>query len=306
MKRIYVLLISSLATVYGYGQTAGHTQTTSGFSNTCEFEKDAATPLVFLWAFYGPTCDFSATNGGGGVDESAVNEISLGWGSGGTGTVGKMYCIFELISTVNLSANPRIRFKATSMINAAPGGGQTTPANLTYVLKLQDASNADLLDDMINVAMTTSEATFDLDLTGHIASGKDLTAVKKVIFFYDNCSASNGIAGSFKIKELEGGSLVLSGGLKDAAALKLNSTGVYPNPAQGQVNLSYVLEESALVNISLSDLAGKTNVQLFEGVQSVGEQELTANLTGVQKGMYMVNYSVDGRIVKSSPLVVTE
>ncbi len=78
--------------------------------------------------------------------------------------------------------------------------------------------------------------------------------------------------------------------------------GVYPNPAVAETNVSFELSKESVVEITITDLSGKSlftqNLGSVSGIQNVNVN--TESLSG---GVYMVNVNVDGA-VSTKKLVV--
>ncbi len=70
---------------------------------------------------------------------------------------------------------------------------------------------------------------------------------------------------------------------------------MYPNPATDMAQIRYVLEGNADVQISISDMFGKTVTQLFSGQQSAGQHALAIDLSAgnYAAGLYTINVSTD-------------
>lgn len=71
----------------------------------------------------------------------------------------------------------------------------------------------------------------------------------------------------------------------------LESTKIYPNPAQEEIVLQLQLKSSAHVRVEILDLAGKIISNVLDGqVQSL---EKSIDLSGFEKGMYVMKYSIN-------------
>jgi PKD repeat protein len=91
-----------------------------------------------------------------------------------------------------------------------------------------------------------------------------------------------------------------STGLAGAAAIA--SSVIYPNPASDEVTLSLSLKASSQVRVTLSDMMGKEVMTLMEG--STSEVAKTFVVSGLQKGVYVVNYIINDRAAKAELLMV--
>lgn len=70
---------------------------------------------------------------------------------------------------------------------------------------------------------------------------------------------------------------------------------MYPNPATDMTQIRYALEDDAAVQISVSDMHGKTVKQLLSGRQAAGKHALAIDLTtgNYASGLYTINVSTD-------------
>jgi hypothetical protein len=68
---------------------------------------------------------------------------------------------------------------------------------------------------------------------------------------------------------------------------------MYPNPAVDQVHVRYALEENADVQITLTDITGKSVATLASGMRTVGHHDLQLDLKSLKQpaGLYSVNVS---------------
>lgn len=81
-------------------------------------------------------------------------------------------------------------------------------------------------------------------------------------------------------------------GVEEISALE--STRVYPNPANDNTTLVYTLQQSADVEIQLFDALGKQVSATVKARQEVGVQEHTFDLSNLQSGLYIVTLTING------------
>ncbi len=126
----------------------------------------------------------------------------------------------------------------------------------------------------------------------------DYTKVSKVVFF---------IAGGIKYAgtvifddfKLGGADYVLS---TPAATSTITFSKLYPNPATESASIEVSLKESSDLKVTLSDLMGReVAVVANERSLDVNKSFSTANLA---KGMYTVNYFINGAPAKAELLMV--
>lgn len=88
----------------------------------------------------------------------------------------------------------------------------------------------------------------------------------------------------------------------EAKNLQLN---VYPNPLNGNGKVVYTLENDATVTANITDISGKVITSLAQENQVAGTHEISLNGTGLSKGIYFLNLSVNGSVY-AKKFVVTE
>ena len=78
---------------------------------------------------------------------------------------------------------------------------------------------------------------------------------------------------------------------------------VYPNPANGQANVSFKLNTETQVVISITDLAGKVAYTNNLGTTVSGAHNVAINTDALSNGVYMVNVLANG-VVSTQKLIV--
>jgi glycosidase len=78
------------------------------------------------------------------------------------------------------------------------------------------------------------------------------------------------------------------------------STLVYPNPSNGEFNISFVLDETSNVEVNILDLNGGVVTTLFTGRMEKGRQSISWNSMGnsglgLRKGMYFAELIINGQ-----------
>jgi len=69
----------------------------------------------------------------------------------------------------------------------------------------------------------------------------------------------------------------------------------YPNPVIDHTTFSYSLPENSQVSLALYDMTGKKVIGLVDGFQTLGTHVLTADLSGMETGMYLCRLNTDGK-----------
>jgi hypothetical protein len=126
----------------------------------------------------------------------------------------------------------------------------------------------------------------------------DYTQVAKIVFLISGGKEYQGTV-TFDDFKIGGGPDVLS---TTAAKAAISSSKLYPNPATESASIEVSLKESSDVKVTLSDLMGReVAVIANERSLDVNKSFSTANLA---KGMYTVNYFINGAPAKAELLMV--
>lgn len=68
---------------------------------------------------------------------------------------------------------------------------------------------------------------------------------------------------------------------------------VYPNPANDQVTVDFKLDNTASVNVSVTDLTGKVVYTSDLGSKTSGDHKLSFNTAAFSNGIYMINFNAN-------------
>jgi len=79
-----------------------------------------------------------------------------------------------------------------------------------------------------------------------------------------------------------------------SSGLPLGLTTVWPNPAKGQVVVSYALNAAGRANLVLYDAAGRVARRLVESEQAAGDHRLNATVAGLARGVYLLKLKSSG------------
>ncbi|MCX6258675.1 MAG: T9SS type A sorting domain-containing protein [Bacteroidia bacterium] len=79
-------------------------------------------------------------------------------------------------------------------------------------------------------------------------------------------------------------------------------TDAYPNPTSGNTTIGYNLNPKSHASIALYNLIG-TRVRNYELAKSSGS--LVINTNNLNPGAYFYSFIIDGRVIKTSKLIVT-
>jgi hypothetical protein len=77
------------------------------------------------------------------------------------------------------------------------------------------------------------------------------------------------------------------------------TTMIFPNPTTGEVTIAYALTQGEEMEITLTDITGRTVSTLYTGTKTSGNYSLVADLSSFTAGIYMVNFKTpQGTLVK--------
>jgi hypothetical protein len=93
-----------------------------------------------------------------------------------------------------------------------------------------------------------------------------------------------------------------STGNESIIAKKL-SLKLYPNPSSNFSTLSYTLDQTAQVSVSLTGIDGRSYPIVINQQQSAGNQQLTIPLNGLSKGLYICKMSIESSSTYSTQTV---
>ena len=69
---------------------------------------------------------------------------------------------------------------------------------------------------------------------------------------------------------------------------------IYPNPTEGTVTCEWNMHAAGVVQISLSDLTGRTTRTLFSGIVGQGPQQARFDIGTLASGIYLMRTTIDG------------
>lgn len=105
--------------------------------------------------------------------------------------------------------------------------------------------------------------------------------------------------GSFTLDNLAIGGV--TSGVNDAAS-QIASSKLFPNPVSDMANVSLNLKSAQNVKVTLSDAMGKEVMNITEGTFT--ELNKSFDVSNLSKGVYTVNYFINGAAAKSELLMV--
>jgi len=79
---------------------------------------------------------------------------------------------------------------------------------------------------------------------------------------------------------------------------------IYPNPANDQCTISFLLSEKKHIEAFLTDISGRQINLLADGKYTPGNHTIRTSLKGFQPGFYLIELIVDGKIRECRRLVI--
>jgi hypothetical protein len=86
-------------------------------------------------------------------------------------------------------------------------------------------------------------------------------------------------------------------------ALSVRGLEVNPNPSEGQARISYELETTEQVNVSLFNLMGERVLVVYSGTQQSGAQKLDLDASSLSAGIYFVRLEAGNSVVNRKVVI---
>jgi hypothetical protein len=320
MKKILLsvstILMLSTGTIYAQWVRYPSTGTSTGLSFS---GGTAVTTNIGAWNAYTPPFSDNACS---------VGSPAYVGGAGGTTGAPKDstdevdYTLAGMVNGYDKYGTPNC-YPGSPSFSAGPGGGtnidlsatanQTMSINIrstvayTASLLLQDnnynAVNYHNPAPSINILGDNAWHTYTINFdTIMINPASAANSVMVIAFVYNSITP---ISGRVFIKDFAIGSAPavtpITTGI-NAAAANISSTKLYPNPTSDQANIELNLVTPSDVKVTLSDVMGREVMTIAQGsMSSITQSFSVANL---QKGVYTVNYFVNGAAAKAELLMV--
>lgn len=128
-------------------------------------------------------------------------------------------------------------------------------------------------------------------------------SIKAASFSDGTCTAPTSVSGSIKIKNLRVGDASASCvGTAVEASKAISASRLYPNPTSDLAKVELTLQSASAVKVVLSDAMGKPVMTVAEG--SFAELTKEFSVANLNKGIYTVNYYINGEAAKAELLMV--
>ncbi len=218
------------------------------------------------------------------------------------------------IKVTNKSAKTKIRFRMAlqdiNNVNADTyAKGKLDPSTFyTEIIELKVAAGASATLEGTYAGAGQANYNPPYDNSTNTFTDVDLTKIKAVLFTVLNDSVNANYQGlkltdlPIEIDYVRVGKCtrVAPIGIVDNSSVV--SSNVYPNPTSDIANVSLDLKEVSDVKVTLVDIFGKEVKVVTEGKFSSVKESV--NVSDLAKGIYTVNYSVNGSTVKAKLLMV--
>lgn len=79
---------------------------------------------------------------------------------------------------------------------------------------------------------------------------------------------------------------------------------VFPNPTKDEVHLRFILNHKAIVHAEIYDVSGRLISQPFHDWMMPAEHDISIDLSGWEKGMYMLRFSTGSKVVTKEIMVL--
>ncbi len=79
---------------------------------------------------------------------------------------------------------------------------------------------------------------------------------------------------------------------------------VFPNPVFEDYHVTFTLSERQALNINITDIQGKVVKDLYAGNADAGENRFTFNKANLSTGVYFLNISGNGNLIKTERIVI--
>jgi len=90
-----------------------------------------------------------------------------------------------------------------------------------------------------------------------------------------------------------------STGLNNPGNFIMDAISVYPNPVVNETKISYSLNQTSNIRISVKDITGREIMMVENGMQSAGLYEKQVDLSALNPGIYMVEYAAGDKVYTS-------
>jgi len=78
----------------------------------------------------------------------------------------------------------------------------------------------------------------------------------------------------------------------------------FPNPAHGEIHLRFILNQKVPVNIEVFDVSGRLISQPFNDWMMPAEHDVSINLSGLEKGLYLVRFRAGNTVLTREIVVI--
>ena len=212
-----------------------------------------------------------------------------------------------LPSAVNVSSNLTVSYDIQVVSLTINGTGCSTINYLPLGISVFDAegdyTNGQATNgyyDNAYAAGSVSIATGAAAVNYNAISG---ISIKAASFSDGSCTTPTSVSGSIKIKNLKVGSTSASCGTLGVENTKnISSSKLYPNPTSDMAKIELSLQSASSVKVVLSDAMGKQVMTIAEGTFADLTKEFS--IASLNKGIYTVNYYINGEAAKAELLMV--
>jgi len=198
----------------------------------------------------------------------------------------------------------------TDFIYGAPNPQLTNLSGSNIVFKKTEVSKANLADfklqntgnTIIEIDTVYIENTPDneFSIISNIAKELDLNQGGTIKLRFSPLSAGVKTGNLIIKSDAQNYTIPISGeayspgSVKELENMGFRVVSLSPNPADGQVNLSYNTNNAVNLGIDLYDLHGLLVSNIYKGITSIGPNNLKIKTADLATGTYYLNISIDG------------
>jgi len=234
---------------------------------------------------------------------AASNELTVtytnapSWSDWNTATA-ELKIIIPSASTSTLT-NPAVLYEieVSSLTLTGTGCGDVLPLGISVVDGDNDYSTGVSSNIGYWVGLDTAHFT-SINPTASIVNYGALTTIAIKPATPAGCTVS----GSFKLRNVCIGEEPVTTSVLNKTSNNITNSKIYPNPTSDMAKIEMELTSVSDVKVTLTDLMGKEVMTITEG--STAFVNSSFNVSALNKGIYTVNYTVNGSAAKTELLMV--
>ncbi|HEX8547119.1 MAG TPA: T9SS type A sorting domain-containing protein [Cytophagaceae bacterium] len=208
---------------------------------------------------------------------------------------------------VDISAQPTIKFKIKSTVNFNLHVLVTDTLDKKYNKHKENSktivfNNIPADNEFHEYVYTFTAQELELKtVAGDTTTGLMASAIGNMLLWFQPIAPAASVTGVVTFDRIALGEAPMVSNIRDFSEI-ISSSILFPNPASETTTLSLNLKNSANVKVSVADITGNELFVLAEGYTQELNKEI--NVSNLNKGVYMINYSVDNKLAGTKMLLV--